>query len=81
MSKEDIIAVDLDGTLIQTDLLWESIFLLVKKNPFKLLLTPLWLLKGGKAHLKSKLADSVQPDVSRLPYFDKLIDFKFLARV
>jgi 4-hydroxybenzoate polyprenyltransferase/phosphoserine phosphatase len=75
MAKEDILVVDLDGTLIKSDLLWESIFLLVKKNLFKLFLIPFWLLKGGKAYLKSKLADNVQPDVSRLPYFETLIDF------
>ncbi len=75
MTKENIIVVDLDGTLIQTDLLWESIFLLIKKSVFALLLVPFWLLNGGKANLKSKLADRVLPDVSRLPYVDKVIEF------
>ena len=48
------LVVDLDGTLINTDLLFEAVILLLKKNPafiFKLLL---WLFKG-KVHLKNKI--------------------------
>ncbi len=36
------LAVDLDGTLIATDLLWEGLFLLLRKNPLYLFLVPLW---------------------------------------
>lgn len=38
--------VDLDGTLISTDTLWESCLLYVKKYPFKSGRLILWLLKG-----------------------------------
>ena len=40
------LAVDLDGTLIATDLLWEGLFILLKKNPLYLFLVPFWLLRG-----------------------------------
>ncbi len=38
--------VDLDGTLIRTDLLFESLLRLVRRNPLCLFLIPLWLLLG-----------------------------------
>lgn len=74
MAQEEILVVDLDGTLIKTDILWESLFLMVKKNIFALLLIPLWLLKGNRSYLKAKLADNVQPDASKLPYVDKVLE-------
>ncbi len=58
--------VDLDGTLIKTDLLFESILLLLKNNVFLALLIPMWLLKG-KAHLKHQLAKRVHVAVELLP--------------
>jgi 4-hydroxybenzoate polyprenyltransferase/phosphoserine phosphatase len=61
------LAVDLDGTLIATDTLWESVLLLARKNPLALLLLPFWTAQG-KAHLKSRLADHVLPNVAAFPY-------------
>ena len=43
------LAVDLDGTLIATDLLWEGLFLLLRKNPLYLFLVPFWLAVGPGA--------------------------------
>ena len=37
------LAVDLDGTLIHSDVLLESFLLLIKRNPLYLLLVPFWL--------------------------------------
>lgn len=47
--------VDLDGTLLKTDLLWESILALFKKNPLITFLLPIWLLKG-RTFLKRQLS-------------------------
>ncbi|GJM12428.1 MAG: membrane protein [Pseudohongiella sp.] len=58
--------VDLDGTVIKTDLLFESILLLLKKNVFQALLIPFWLLKG-RANLKHQLSKRVQIPVALLP--------------
>src|SRR5580658_10129628 len=44
------LCVDMDGTLINTDVLWESIIRLVKRNPAYALMLPIWLAKG-RAHL------------------------------
>lgn len=61
------LCVDLDGTLLATDMLWESVVLLARKRPSRLALLPFWLL-GGKAAFKQKLAREVIPDAAFLPY-------------
>ena len=61
------LCVDLDGTLIKTDLLVESFFLLLGKHPLLVLFVPFWLLRG-KARLKQELARRVELDVATLPY-------------
>jgi 4-hydroxybenzoate polyprenyltransferase len=66
--------VDLDGTLIATDVLYESILLLMRHRPWDLFKIPFWLLKS-RAHLKSELAARVRPDPSVLPYRTELLDF------
>ena len=68
------IAVDLDGSLIRTDLLLESFLLLIKRNPLYLLLMPFWLLQG-KAALKAHIAQRIRLDASALPYVQPLIDW------
>ena len=50
----NIIVCDLDGTLIKTDMLFESVFLLIKQNPIYLFFLPIWVLKG-KAYLKNEI--------------------------
>jgi len=69
-----VIAVDLDGTLTYTDTLHESVVALVRDNPLSLFMLPFWLFKG-KAALKAKVANSVDLDVTTLPYNQPLIDW------
>ncbi|UUP16053.1 UbiA family prenyltransferase [Nitratireductor thuwali] len=66
------LAVDLDGTLIAADLLWESLFLLIRKRPLCLFLLPLWLMKG-RAHLKCRIAERIDFDPAALPYRAELL--------
>jgi len=61
------LVVDLDGTLIRTDLLHESVFALLKLNPFFIFMIPLWLMQG-KAHMKQQIADRVRLQFDLLPY-------------
>ncbi|MGH6760080.1 MAG: UbiA family prenyltransferase [Phyllobacterium sp.] len=68
------LAVDLDGTLISTDLLWESIFLLLKKNIFFVFLLPVWAL-SGKARLKCEIAKRVTLDAALLPYREDFLAY------
>jgi 4-hydroxybenzoate polyprenyltransferase/phosphoserine phosphatase len=62
--KEDsldipVVCADVDGTIIATDLLYESLLVAIKKNPAIVFLVPFWLIKG-RAHLKAKLAERAQ---------------------
>jgi 4-hydroxybenzoate polyprenyltransferase/phosphoserine phosphatase len=66
------LVVDLDGTLVGTDLLLESLLLLVRQRPWRLLLVPLWLARG-RACLKRRLAQEVRPAVDTLPYRPALL--------
>ncbi len=61
------LVVDLDGTLIHSDLLWESIVLFLKTNILRAWLLPFWLL-AGKAGFKERLAREVELDPAALPY-------------
>ena len=61
------LVVDLDGTLIHTDMLHESALRVLRDNPFDLLLIPYWLSQG-KAVLKRNLSNLSCFDPSSLPY-------------
>ena len=61
------LVVDLDGTLIHSDLLWESIVLFLKTNILRAWLLPFWLL-AGKVAFKERLANAVELDAAALPY-------------
>lgn len=75
-----VVVVDLDGTLIRGDLLWEGIRLLVRDRPWDLALrAPGWLL-GGRAAFKASLAERVQPDARSLPYRQAVLDHLAAAR-
>jgi 4-hydroxybenzoate polyprenyltransferase len=67
------LVVDLDETLIKTDLLAESFFALMRQNPLYLFLFPFWLLMG-RAFLKRQISQRVTLDVSLLPYHHELLD-------
>jgi 4-hydroxybenzoate polyprenyltransferase len=66
--------VDLDGTLTRTDTLYESVLLLLRRQPLNLLRLLAWLLLG-KAGFKQKLSDAVRPDPVRLPYHGAFLAF------
>lgn len=68
------LAIDLDGTLIQTDSLIESLLVLFKQNPLPACAIPIWLARG-KACLKREVARRVTLDVSSLPYHMELLNY------
>ena len=72
-SKTIPLAVDLDGTLIATDLLWEGLFLLLRKNPLYLFMVPFWLA-SGPARLKQEIASRVDLDPALLPYRQEVLE-------
>ncbi len=71
---DGFLVVDLDGTLIKSDTLWESLFLLARSSPLTLLLLLPSLLTRGRAKLKRKIAELARPDVAILPYRKEIFD-------
>lgn len=61
------LVIDLDGTLIRSDLLIESALAFVRQRPARCFAPLVWLL-AGKANLKGRLAHAVAMDVASLPY-------------
>ena len=68
------LVVDLDGTLIRTDMLHESALRVLRDHPFYLLFIPYWLSQG-KAVLKRNLSNRTGFDPSSLPYNHDLLDW------
>jgi apolipoprotein N-acyltransferase len=68
------LVVDLDGTLIKTDLLWESLARLLRRNPLRLFQVLFWWTRG-RARLKQKLAARVQIDPATLPFNEPFLKF------
>ena len=68
------LVVDLDGTLVKSDLLFLSFFSFLKRKVAGLFLPFLWLFHG-KAFLKSRLAELAPLDVTVLPYEKRVLDF------
>src|SRR3954471_21146103 len=69
---EPPLCVDLDGTLIKTDLLFECLAAMTRKAPLSLLLVPVWALRG-RAFLKHELASRGSVDIKTLPYNRELL--------
>jgi 4-hydroxybenzoate polyprenyltransferase len=72
--NERPLVVDLDGTLVNTDMLHESAIRLLRDKPHLFLAIPFWLSRG-KAVLKQKLASHFGVDIASLPFNQKLIDW------
>jgi len=67
------LCVDLDGSLILSDVLWESVVQLWNKPAA--VLRAVWALRRGKAAMKSVLAEAVEIDPAALPYREDLLSF------
>jgi 4-hydroxybenzoate polyprenyltransferase len=68
------LVVDLDRTLVKTDLLLESIVALLRQRAWLVFALPIWLARG-LAHFKREVARRVSLDVSLLPYREKLLAY------
>lgn len=68
------LVVDMDGTLIKTDMLFESFLRVLKAKPWMVLLVPFWLLQGREV-LKQKLASYAVIDIAVLPFHADVIAF------
>lgn len=68
------LCVDLDGTLVKSDTLLDSLLVLSRKRPSLLLALPGRLLRG-RAAFKAFVTESISLDVVHLPYNCKLLDY------
>ena len=68
------LAVDLDGTLVKTDLMAESLLALLRQNPFYLLVIFFWLLRG-RAYLKREISRRTTLNIPILPYHGEFLAY------
>jgi 4-hydroxybenzoate polyprenyltransferase/phosphoserine phosphatase len=68
------LCVDLDGTLIRSDVLWES-FVELWRRPRDAAQAVVAFLSGGKARFKTAVALAVPTDPAALPYRQDLLEF------
>lgn len=73
LSSNIPLIVDLDHTLIDTDLLYESSIAVLKKSPWLIFLYPFWFAKG-KGYLKDQLVKRFSINAQTLPYIQNTID-------
>jgi phosphoserine phosphatase len=67
------LVIDLDGTLLKTDLLFESALAFLRRKPLHFLYPFIWLW-FGKANLKHRLAEGAELDLASLPYEPMIVD-------
>jgi 4-hydroxybenzoate polyprenyltransferase len=74
VQAERPLCVDLDGTLVKSDTLVDSLMVLAHRHPAAFLRAPLWAVKG-KAYFKSQVTSMVTLDAAYLPYNRPLLDY------
>jgi 4-hydroxybenzoate polyprenyltransferase/phosphoserine phosphatase len=68
------LCVDLDGTLVKSDTLIDSVLAIARQHPAKLLQIPGWIAQG-KASFKRHVTGAVELDVEHLPYNRPLLEY------
>jgi 4-hydroxybenzoate polyprenyltransferase/phosphoserine phosphatase len=68
------LCVDLDGTLVKSDTLLDTIVVLARQSPRALLQSPMWLMRG-KAAFKRSVSSVASIDVVHLPYNQELLEY------
>ncbi len=67
-----VLCVDLDGTLVRGNVVWECVLALLKTRPIYVLLLPFWLLRG-RAAFKQKLAAKAQINPASFMYRSEVL--------
>jgi 4-hydroxybenzoate polyprenyltransferase len=68
------LCVDLDGTLVKTDTLVDSVLAMARQNPASLVAIPGWIGEG-KAAFKRHVTKAVSLDVAAMPYNRPLLHY------
>src|SRR5258706_15405670 len=66
------ICTDLDGTLVKSNMLMETLVAVVRRRPWLAFAVPFWFARGGRAGLKRELAGRAGIDYATLPYDENL---------
>ena len=74
MSAKKPLCVDLDGTLVLTDTMWEAFFALIKQEPTHIFST-MWHIKYGRGYGKHKIAAKTSVEPNLLPYNTPLLNW------
>ncbi len=77
--KNTPLFVDLDGTLLKTDILFEEILILLKRNIFYCLSLLFWLARG-RAYLKFQLSKRVDIPVETLPVNTEFLKYLHMQK-
>jgi len=72
MAESIPLCVDMDGTLLRTDTLLESILVLLKRSPLALLQLPFWVLRG-RATFKQEITRRAPLNAASLPLSPELV--------
>jgi 4-hydroxybenzoate polyprenyltransferase len=68
------LCVDLDGTLVKSDTLVDSVLVMARQKPGELIRIPGWIAQG-KASFKKHVTAAVELDVEHLPYNHALLEW------
>jgi 4-hydroxybenzoate polyprenyltransferase len=68
------LCVDLDGTLVKSDTLYDSVLAIARHHPAELVKVPGWIAQG-KAMFKRHVTGAVELDVEHLPYNKPLLEY------
>ena len=74
--SQPALCVDLDGTLVRSDTLVDSVLVIARQNPRVLWRIPGWLAEG-KSAFKEHVTGAVTLDVAHLPYNEPLLEYLF----
>jgi 4-hydroxybenzoate polyprenyltransferase/phosphoserine phosphatase len=69
-----VLCVDLDGTLVKSDTLLDTVLVIARQRPLDLVKIPGWIAEG-KAAFKRHLTAAVSLDVEFLPYNRPLLEY------
>jgi 4-hydroxybenzoate polyprenyltransferase len=67
------LCVTLENAVLRTDILWESVLVLLRKRPWLLLLMPFWWM-GGRDRIRRAVGKRVTLEASALPYRTELVE-------
>lgn len=68
------LCVDLDGSLVKSDTLYDGLCVFLRRHPLQAGRCFAWVL-GGKAHFKREIASRAPLDAARLPYNADLLHY------